>query len=92
MAFKVFAYEGFVARADHEIAWAERGLALVDALQGRAGDAGATDDGADAGAAGLGRRQQPRPEVGLPHLPDAVRGRSSTTVTVFGSCTSRSDR
>lgn len=40
VAFKVFAYEGFVARADQEIAWAERGLALVDALQGRAADAG----------------------------------------------------
>ncbi|MDX2290674.1 hypothetical protein R6G00_00500, partial [Streptomyces roseofulvus] len=51
VAFKVFAYEGFVARADHEIAWAERGLALVDALQSRSGDAGA-DGGADAGAEG----------------------------------------
>ncbi|MEN2738680.1 PadR family transcriptional regulator [Microbacterium sp. X-17] len=32
-AFKEFTYEGFVERADQEIAWARRGLALVDALQ-----------------------------------------------------------
>lgn len=32
VAFKVFTYEGFIERADLEIAWAERGLALIDAL------------------------------------------------------------
>lgn len=32
-AFKEFAYEGLVAQADQEIAWAERGLALVDRLE-----------------------------------------------------------
>ena len=32
VAFKVFAYEGLVAQADQEIAWAERGLALIDSL------------------------------------------------------------
>lgn len=31
-AFKLFAYEGKIARADAEIAWAERGLALLDEL------------------------------------------------------------
>ncbi|WP_449282767.1 PadR family transcriptional regulator [Leucobacter sp.] len=31
-AFKLFAYEGKVARADAEIAWAERGLSLLDEL------------------------------------------------------------
>jgi PadR family transcriptional regulator, regulatory protein AphA len=31
-AFKRFTYEGLVARADAEIAWAERGLALLDEL------------------------------------------------------------
>lgn len=30
VAFKEFTYEGFVERADHEIAWARRGLDLVD--------------------------------------------------------------
>jgi hypothetical protein len=30
VAFKVFAYEGLVAQADQEIAWAEGGLALID--------------------------------------------------------------
>ncbi len=33
--FKRFAYEGLVDRARIEIAWAERGLALVDRLYGR---------------------------------------------------------
>ena len=37
VAFKEYAYEGFIARADHEIAWAERGLALLDRL-GSTGD------------------------------------------------------
>lgn len=32
VAFKEFTYEGFVARADQEIAWAEHGLELLDAL------------------------------------------------------------
>jgi len=32
VAFKVFTYEGFLERADLEIAWAERGLALLDEL------------------------------------------------------------
>ena len=31
-AFKEFSYEGLIAQADQEIAWAERGLALVDEL------------------------------------------------------------
>ncbi|MEP6481103.1 MAG: PadR family transcriptional regulator [Rhodoglobus sp.] len=30
--FKAFAYEGLVARADQEVAWAERGIRLVDRL------------------------------------------------------------
>ena len=32
VAFKVFAYEGLVARAEQEIAWAERGLRLLEEL------------------------------------------------------------
>ncbi|HKU11985.1 MAG TPA: PadR family transcriptional regulator [Sinomonas sp.] len=32
-AYKVFAYEGMIARADAEIAWAERGLELVETLE-----------------------------------------------------------
>lgn len=32
--YKAFAYEGMIARADTEIAWAHRGLALVDRLEG----------------------------------------------------------
>ena len=32
MRFKIFAYEGMVDRARAEIAWAQRGLALVDEL------------------------------------------------------------
>ena len=32
VAFKLFTYEGFIDRADLEIAWAERGLALLDDL------------------------------------------------------------
>lgn len=32
VAFKEFTYEGFVARAEQEIAWAERGLRLIDDL------------------------------------------------------------
>lgn len=31
--YKAFAYEGMIARADTEIAWARRGLALVDELE-----------------------------------------------------------
>lgn len=31
-AFKKFTYQGMVARAEQEIAWAERGLALIDDL------------------------------------------------------------
>lgn len=31
-AFKAFAYEGKIARADAEIAWARKGLALLDSL------------------------------------------------------------
>jgi DNA-binding PadR family transcriptional regulator len=34
VGFKAFAYEGLVERADHEIAWAERGMRLVDRLDG----------------------------------------------------------
>jgi PadR family transcriptional regulator AphA len=33
--FKIFAYEGMVSRARAEIAWAERGLALIDELRPR---------------------------------------------------------
>ncbi|WP_449279455.1 PadR family transcriptional regulator [Leucobacter sp. GX0328] len=33
-AFKTFAYEGKISRADTEIAWAERGLELLDELDG----------------------------------------------------------
>lgn len=36
VAFKVHAYEGLVERARAEVAWAERGLALVDGLEHRA--------------------------------------------------------
>lgn len=36
VAFKVHAYEGLVDRARTEVAWAERGLALVDRLEHRA--------------------------------------------------------
>lgn len=36
VAFKVHAYEGLVERARAEVAWAERGLALVDRLEHRA--------------------------------------------------------
>ena len=32
VAFKVFAYDGLIARASSEIDWARRGLALLDAL------------------------------------------------------------
>lgn len=32
--YKAFAYEGMIARADTEIAWARNGLALVDQLDG----------------------------------------------------------
>lgn len=35
IAFKIFTYEGFLERADHEIAWARRGLALLDELDGQ---------------------------------------------------------
>ncbi len=37
IAYKRFAYEGLVERARGEIAWARRGLALVDRLEGTAG-------------------------------------------------------
>lgn len=33
VAFKAFAYEGLIARADQEIAWAESGLRLIDSLE-----------------------------------------------------------
>ncbi|MDQ4489079.1 PadR family transcriptional regulator [Sinomonas sp. ASV486] len=45
IAFKRFTYEGLVERAQGEIAWAQRGLALVDAL---------AEDGAWSSAAELG--------------------------------------
>lgn len=32
VAFKVFSYEGLIAHADHEIAWAQSGFALLDRL------------------------------------------------------------
>ncbi|MEA5455595.1 PadR family transcriptional regulator [Sinomonas sp. JGH33] len=34
-AYKVFAYEGMIARAEVEIAWAEKGLELVERLGGQ---------------------------------------------------------
>lgn len=34
IAFKAFTYEGLIAKADAEIEWARRGLALVDELYG----------------------------------------------------------
>jgi hypothetical protein len=34
IAYKRFAYEGLVERARGEIAWARRGLELVDLLEG----------------------------------------------------------
>ncbi|MNP83024.1 hypothetical protein D3C76_1818400 [compost metagenome] len=33
-AYKRFTYEGLIAQAEAEIAWARRGLALVDKLNG----------------------------------------------------------
>lgn len=38
IAFKRFAYEGLIARAEAEIAWAERGLRLADELYGPEAD------------------------------------------------------
>ncbi len=38
VAFKEFTYEGFIERADHEIAWARRGLALLDGLSDSASE------------------------------------------------------
>ena len=35
--YKAFAYEGMIARADAEIAWARRGLALGRELGGSSG-------------------------------------------------------
>lgn len=35
--YKVFAYEGLISRARAEVEWAERGLALVDRLEGPRG-------------------------------------------------------
>ena len=40
IAFKRFTYEGLVDRARVEIAWAERGLRLIDDLEGSAGAEG----------------------------------------------------
>ncbi len=40
VAAKVFAYEGMIARAQMEIAWAQRGLELVDAMEGAGASAG----------------------------------------------------
>jgi hypothetical protein len=34
--YKVFTYEGLIARAETEIEWAKRGLKLIDALSGSA--------------------------------------------------------
>lgn len=33
-AYKRYTYEGLIARAEHEMEWAERGLALIDSLNG----------------------------------------------------------
>ena len=35
VAYKIFSYEGLIAHADQEIAWAVRGLRLVDDLEAR---------------------------------------------------------
>ena len=32
--YKIFTYEGLIARADTEIDWAKRGLKLIDSLSG----------------------------------------------------------
>lgn len=37
VAYKVFAYDGLIARARAEISWAERGLILIDELEREAG-------------------------------------------------------
>lgn len=34
VAFKLYTYEGYIERADQEISWAERGIALLDGLAG----------------------------------------------------------
>jgi glycerol kinase len=33
VAFKQLAFEGMIARAEAEVAWAERGLAVIDELE-----------------------------------------------------------
>lgn len=43
VAFKVFTYEGFIERADHEIAWARRGLELLDRFSSTADARTASD-------------------------------------------------
>ena len=42
MAAKVFAYEGLIGRAQFEIAWARRGLELLDRLGAATGKTPAT--------------------------------------------------
>ena len=37
VAYRVFAYDGLIDQARDEVAWAERGLALVDELEGPSG-------------------------------------------------------
>jgi DNA-binding PadR family transcriptional regulator len=52
-AYKLFAYEGLIARAEQEIGWAERGLRLADELEpkppedvrGKLGEGGGTSPG-----------------------------------------------
>ncbi|WP_413250273.1 PadR family transcriptional regulator [Sinomonas flava] len=48
IAFKRFAYEGLVERARAEIAWAQRGLGLVDSLSGADGSWAASTTVAEA--------------------------------------------
>ncbi|HKP08580.1 MAG TPA: PadR family transcriptional regulator [Microbacterium sp.] len=48
IAYKRFAYEGLVERAQGEIAWARRGLALVDRLHGASAGAASSADLASA--------------------------------------------
>ena len=51
-AFKRFTYDGLIARADQEISWAERGLALIDELSDTPVDA--SGRGAEPNSVGAG--------------------------------------
>jgi DNA-binding PadR family transcriptional regulator len=52
LAFKELALEGQVAHADNEIAWARRGLELIDRLEGSLAPDGAGEGGREAGTYG----------------------------------------